>query len=329
MPALSVILVNYRRPDDTVDCVRSLADSTFRDMQIIIVDNGSGDGSVERLRRECPETIFILSPRNLGFAGGNNLGIRRALDDGSSFILLLNNDTVVDPETLEALVRTIRAEPGTGIVGAKIVYHDRPDILWFAGGYLNANAARAGHHGIGKPDGPPFNTRKPCEYITGCCLLARREVFEAVGMLPAPYFAYMEDAEFCFRARNAGYAVLYEPRARVLHKISMTTRWDSPAYIYLNLRNRLLFLQRNSRPALWMPHLPTLIYFYMRQMIRLFVRGRGTPALRAAWFAIVDGLRGFTGEDGSGRLPMLQAADDAKGDAHVNTDGLSGTGHAL
>jgi GT2 family glycosyltransferase len=312
MPALSIILVNYRRPDDTVACVRSIAGSTFRDMQIIIVDNGSGDGSADRFGRECPGTTLIRSSRNLGFAGGNNLGIRRALNDGSRCILLLNNDTIVDPETVETLMTTIRAEPGAGIVGAKIVYHDSPDILWFAGGYLNTNAARGGHYGIGKPDGPPFNVPKPCEYITGCCLLARREVFEAGGMLSTPYFAYMEDAEFCLRARNAGYAVLYEPRARVLHKISMTAQWDSPAYIYLNLRNKFLFLQRNSRPALWAPHLPFLVYFYVRQMIRLLVRRRGPLALRAAWYAIIDGLRGFTGEDGSGRLSLLLATGDAR-----------------
>jgi GT2 family glycosyltransferase len=312
MPALSIILVNYRRPDDTVECVRSLSGSTFRDVQIIIVDNGSGDGSTDRLRRECAGTILITSPRNVGFAGGNNLGIRRALDDGSRFILLLNNDTIIDPGTIEALMATIRAGRRTGIVGAKIVYYDRPDILWFAGGYLNPNAARAGHHGIGKPDGPAFHSPKPCEYVTGCCLLARREVFEAVGMLPTPYFAYMEDAEFCLRTRRAGYAVLYEPRARVLHKISMTTRWDSPAYIYLNLRNKLLFLKRNSRPALWAPHLPSLLYFYLRQMIRLLLRGHGPVALRAAWYAIIDGLRGFTGEDGSGRLPLLLATGETK-----------------
>ncbi len=312
MPALSVILVNFRRPDDTVDCVCSLRGSTFRDMQIIIVDNASDDGSADRLRSECPETLLIRSSRNLGFAGGNNLGIRRALEDGSRFVLLLNNDTTVDPGTIEALMATIRAEPRAGIVGAKIVYHDRPAILWFAGGSLNVHAARSSHDGMGKPDGPPFNSPKPCEYVTGCCLLTRREVFEAVGMLPTPYFAYMEDAEFCLRTRNAGYAVLYEPRARVLHKISMTSEWDSPAYIYLNLRNKLIFLRRNSRPALWVPHLPSLLYFYVRQLVRLLVRGHGPVALRAAWYAIIDGLRGFTGEDGSGRLPLLLAMSAAE-----------------
>lgn len=312
MLTLSIILVNYRRPDDTVECVRSLLSSTFRDMQIIVVDNGSGDGSADRLRRECPGTIVIPSSRNLGFAGGNNLGIRRALDDGSHFVLLLNNDTIVDPGTIETLMTTIRAHVRTGIVGAKIVYYDRPDILWFAGGYLNTNAARAGHHGIGKPDGPAFNSPKPCAFVTGCCLLVRREVLEAVGMLPTPYFAYMEDAEFCLRTRNAGYAVLYEPRARVLHKVSTTTHWDSPAYIYLNLRNKLLFLRRNSRPVLWAPHLPCLLYFYVRQMVRLLLRRHGPVALRAAWYAIIDGLKGCTGEDGSGRLSLLLATSETK-----------------
>jgi GT2 family glycosyltransferase len=305
MAELAIILLNYGGAKDTEECVRSLEKSTYRDFEIIIVDNGSRDGSVERLRGACPDALLLVNEKNLGFAEGNNVGIRRAFQDECRYILLLNNDTVVEPNTLGELVNGFSSRENVGIVGGKILYYDQPDVLWFAGGYFNEHSAFGRHDGIGKHDSPAFSQARTSNYMTGCCLLARREVFDAVGLLAKEYFAYLEDVEFCVRARQKGFSILYVPTARVYHKVSRTSSWDSPMYLYLNLRNKLLFLRRNAAVADWLPHVPRLLSFYVRQFARVILRGKGFTCLRACSFGLVDGLRNYTGECGEGRLPAL------------------------
>lgn len=305
MSELSIILVNYKRAQDTIECVHSFEKSTFTNYDVIIVDNGSNDGSIDELVTHCVHATIIPAGVNMGFAEGNNVGIREALRRGSRQILLLNNDTIIQPDTLGALSEVLSTSPNVGIVGAKIYYHDRPNILWFAGGYFNVNSAFYGHHGIGKEDVGQFDNMKDCDYVTGCCLLFRREVAESVGLLESAYFAYLEDADFCIRARRASYRVVYQPRATLYHKVSTTSTWDSPAYIYFNLRNKLIFLERHSTFSRRLPHIPRLIYFYTRQFIRLIVKWHDMTKTRAAWYGLVDGLRSYTGAHGEGRMTEI------------------------
>ena len=307
MPELAVILVNYRRPDDTIECVRSLRQSTFTDFRLIIVDNASGDGSVERLRNDCPEALLIAHPTNLGFAEGNNAGIRVALAEGAQLVLLLNNDTIVDPDALHVLVRTMEDHYTAGIVGAKIRYYDRKNILWFAGGYINRHSTFGGHYGLNTEDRGQFDTLRSCDFVTGCTLLFRRALVDQVGMLERSYFAYLEDVEFCVRAGDAGYDILYQPGAIIYHKVSSTSSWDSPVYIYFNLRNKIIFLRRNSSVLRWLPHLPHLAYFYLRQFARLVFKWHDIRGTRAAWLGLRDGLRNFTGSHGEGSLDRIVA----------------------
>lgn len=305
MAALSVILVNYKRARDTIDCVRSLEQSTFPDFDIIIVDNGTAEGTRSLFTSECPRATLIPSERNLGFAEGNNVGIREALRRGSTYILLLNNDTVIDKHALAEMVKSLSDDPGVGIVGAKIYYFDRPDVLWFAGAYLNAHAARIKHYGIGEKDSGNYDGERPTDYVTGCCLMFRREIADRIGLLDKAYFAYLEDADFCLRARAAGFTMRYQPSAIIYHKVSSTSAWDSPVYIYFNLRNKLLFLRRHSSFFRWLPYLPSIVYYYARQFIRLAFKWRDVQKVRAAWYGMVDGLRDYTGEVGEGRMPLI------------------------
>jgi GT2 family glycosyltransferase len=312
MPELAIILLNYGGAKDTEECVRSLEKSAYRDFEITIVDNASRDGSVESLRAACPHSLLIANEKNLGFAEGNNVGIRRALQQGRRFVLLLNNDTVVEPDTLGGLMSALRRHPDAGIVGGKILYYDHPELIWFAGGYFNEHSALGGHCGIGKADAPAFSREGPSPYMTGCCLLARREVFDTVGLLAKEYFAYLEDVEFCIRARRKGFSIVYAPAARIYHKVSRTSAWDSPMYLYLNLRNKILFLRRNTPATEWLPNVPRLAFFYCRQFLRVIFRRMGIVRMRACWFGLVDGLRNFTGEYGEGRLGEI---DEHRADA--------------
>lgn len=305
VPELSIILVNHRRATDTIECVRSLRQSTYKGFELIIVDNGSGDESIDQLRRECPEARLIVNESNMGFAEGNNAGIREST--GSEFILLLNNDTIVDPAALSALVQTLKNDPAAAIVGAKIYYFDRPNVLWFAGGHFNQHSTFGGHDGLNEEDCGAYDTLRPCDFVTGCCLLFRRQLVNRVGLLERSYFAYLEDVEFCIRTRAASYLVMYQPQAKIYHKVSSTSSWDSPVYIYFNLRNKIVFLRRNSSVTRWLPHLPHLIYFYVRQFVRLMFKWHDAQGTRAAWLGLRDGLRNTTGSYGEGSLERVIA----------------------
>jgi GT2 family glycosyltransferase len=305
MPELAVILVNFKRPEDTIECVQSLRRSTYTDFEIIIVDNNSADDSIERLRLHCPDATLIVNASNRGFAEGNNTGIREALARRATYILLLNNDTVIDPDALRVLTLTMKDQRQPGIAGAKIYYFDRPLTLWFAGGYFNPHSTFGGHYGFDEEDRGQYDTPRTCDYITGCCLLFRADLVHRIGLLERSYFAYMEDAEFCIRARRAGYPILYQPAAKIYHKVSRTSSWDSPTYIYFVLRNKIIFLRRNAALIQWLPHLPHLVYFYIRQFVRLIFKWRDLPGARAAWLGLRDGLRNTTGTYGEGSLNTL------------------------
>ena len=188
--------------------------------RIYVVDNGSTDGSVGSLQREYGNRIVLVANgRNLLYAGGNNVGIRRALSDACSHILLLNNDTVVDTAFLSKLLLTTAAHPDA-VLCPKIYYADRPSVLWYAGGTLNLRRARIAHRGIREVDRGQYDEDESTAWATGCALFAPREIFEAVGPLDEQFQLYCEDVDFCLRARNAGYRILYVPEAKVWHKVS-------------------------------------------------------------------------------------------------------------
>ena len=302
---LSVILVNYKRSDLTVDCVRSLEGSTYKDFQIIIIDNDATEDSTVTLKTRCPEATVISVRGNIGFAEGNNVGIREALSGGSKWILLLNNDTLVHRDLLKNLVETAEGNKLVGVIGGKIYYHDNPDTLWFAGGHLEIDKALGTHIGIGGKDDGSFDHATDTDYITGCCMFVKREVFESAGLLDTRLFLYFEDADFCVRAKDSGYVILFQPRAVLYHRVSISTRHDSPVYIYFNLRNKIIFLRKHSAVRKWVKHLPYLTYFYFRQIARLLLKWHDLRGVRAACLGLWDGLRNYTGQAGEGSLYKL------------------------
>jgi GT2 family glycosyltransferase len=306
MSFLAVILVNYGDPGDTIACVESLGKSTGVDYRIYVVDNASTAETADRLRTGCPNVTLMTNAENIGFGGGNNTGITRAFGDGADLVLLLNNDTIVAPETLSALAEPFSRSPRAGVAAAKIYYHSEPDLLWYAGGRLSVNAARVAHVGLGTKDAGQFDRLAETDYATGCSLLFSREVYDAIGMLDDGFFAYYEDADFSVRARKAGFPVLFVPAARVWHKVSTTSGWDSPVYIYFNLRNKLLFVRKHASVPGAILAVPELCYYFGRQFIRLILKRRNLTAAKAAWMGTIDGLRGLKGVHGRGRLQQVK-----------------------
>jgi GT2 family glycosyltransferase len=222
IPLTYVIVLNWNGRTDTLECLASLGRASHPSMRVLVVDNGSTDGSQDAIRHEYPGVTLVETGTNLRFAGGNNAGIRAALAQGAEQIMLLNNDTTVDPHFLEAMTGTLQSSPATGIVAPKILYAGDPARLWYAGGEISFWTGTMRHRGIREPDDGRFDVACETGYATGCCFLARRSTVEKVGGLDESYFIYAEDADWCMRARRAGFRIVYEPRARIWHKVSVS-----------------------------------------------------------------------------------------------------------
>ena len=211
------------------------------------MDNGSERDEAAMLRERYPDITVLRSAENLGFAGGNNLGIRAATGD---CLLLLNNDTEVADDTLHHLCDTLDADPAIGAVCPKIRFHEPPQAIQFAGYTpLTRITLRNALIGFGEPDSGRFDTPHDTPYAHGAAMMVRREAIERAGMMPEEYFLYYEELDWSVRIREAGYRIAYDPRATVFHKESATTGRQSPLRSYYLTRNRLLFARRNRRGA--------------------------------------------------------------------------------
>ncbi|HEY7394796.1 MAG TPA: glycosyltransferase family 2 protein [Gemmatimonadaceae bacterium] len=237
LPSVVVVLLNWCSERDTVDCIESLRRATYPALRILLVDNGSSDGSGDRLHARFPDLSYLPTGANLGYAGGNNRGFERALADGAEFILVLNNDTIVDPTCVEWLVNTAQAT-NAALVSPKILYHDAPDTIWFAGGDFSPLRVQGRHRGEGTKDSHTEAGSSPITFATGCCFLIRSSVLRKLGGFDESYFIYVEDTELSVRLSRAGEHLLYEPRARVLHRIPRGRQTETPFQIRQRDRNR-------------------------------------------------------------------------------------------
>ncbi len=229
--------------------------SDYDNLEVVLVDNGSPDGSGDRLKSAFPDVCFIQTGRNLGYTGGNNRGIEAALRIDPRYVLVLNNDTVVDPGCVSCLVDAAESLPCVGAVGAKILEYQRPDRIWFAGGSLSRVRMIGKHQQAGELDGKAgvAQTRE-VSFLTGCCLLLPRGVLHEVGSFKEELFMYVEDVELCLRLVAAGYRLYYQPRARLWHRSSPPGESPpAPWQIVLRDRNRSrvarMYLSRVERLA--------------------------------------------------------------------------------
>jgi len=246
-PSVSIIILNYNGREDTLACLRSMEHLTYPNVQVIVVDNGSTDGSVEAFRDQHPRFKLIETGANLGFTGGNNIGIRHALEQGADYVMLLNNDTIVAPDMLDVMVEVMEANPKVGVTCPMIYYYDLPETIWSAGGSIDWSRGSTGMIGIDEEDKAQFGPHpRSVDFVTGCAILARRVVWEKARLLDDKFFMYYEETEWCVRARRAGFEIMHIPAAMVWHKISVAQRAASiPTYYYMT-RNRLLFLYRTG-----------------------------------------------------------------------------------
>jgi GT2 family glycosyltransferase len=246
MSDIHIIILNWNGLEDTLECLSSVEKITYKTFRATVVDNGSTDGSVENIRLKFPEVTVIENEKNLGFAEGNNVGIRYALNHGADYVFILNNDTVVAPDILSAFLDVAENSSHAGIVGGKILFHSVPNRIWFAGGKWVPNQGHCIHVGWGETDdGLSFDAVTENDCVSGCAMFVKRIVAEKVGLFAPEFYLTFEDTDWCFRARKQGYQCLYAPKAKVWHKVSATFGGKTPIYSYYFERNRLLWAKRN------------------------------------------------------------------------------------
>lgn len=241
-PLLSIITVNYRQAQVTNQLLVSLGNMPWRNYEVIIVDN-SENGDADNITLTDPRVQLIVSPRNEGFAAGNNIGLREAKGD---YLLLLNNDTEVAPDFIEPLVNYLAEHHEAGAVCPKIKYYYAPQMIQYAGfSSMNPFTLRMRAWGSHEQDSAEYGSVRETDFAHGCAMMIPRKVYDRVGTMPEEYFLYYEEHEWSARIRRSGYRIFCVPQSVIWHKESVSVDKLSPMKTYYISRNRILFMRRN------------------------------------------------------------------------------------
>lgn len=240
-PTFSVVILNWNGRDYLEACLTALMAQEPPPDRVVLVDNGSSDGSAEFVRERFPQVAVRENGGNLGFAAGNNAALR---DETAEVVVLLNPDVVLSSGALAALAGALDTEPSIGIAGAKLWYPDG-ETIQHGGGYITHPQALPGHYGIGRPDAGDHDAAREVEYVIGAATALRRSMLDEIGLLDEGYFLYFEDVDLCARARRAGYRVVYRPQATGVHVESATAAKGSFAYLHRFHSGRWRFLLKH------------------------------------------------------------------------------------
>jgi GT2 family glycosyltransferase len=252
-PSVLIIVLCHNGVELTLACLESLNNVQYPRFDVLAVDNASTDDTPLMVHQRFPHVNVIETSANLGYAAGNNLGLRHALDNGYDYALLLNNDTEVAQDFLHKLVETCESDQQIGVAGPKIYLHERPNVIYTAGGAINWHAGTTETIGIGVEDRGQFDTRQDVDFINGCAFMARCEAIRQTGLIDVRFGMYFEEVEWCVRIARAGWRLVYAPASVVWHKIKLERHDQSPRVTYYMARNRLLFLRlTGAPPSAWM-----------------------------------------------------------------------------
>lgn len=274
-PFVSIISINYNTTAVTCEMLESLKKISYKNFEVIIVDNASIENPEKVLQLNYPEVKFIRSEVNLGFSGGNNLGLTKATGE---YILFLNNDTEVDSNFISPLVSILEENQNIGIVSPKIIYFNSGNKIQYVGcSNVNPYTGRNKRIGYLEIDKGEFDEARPTDLIHGAAMMVPKKVINEVGGMPEIYFLYYEEIDWCETIKRSGYTAYVQPASIVYHKESQSTGKNSPLKIYYMTRNRLLFLRRNTngvRKVSW------IIFFSLisvpKNVIMFFVKNELT-----------------------------------------------------
>ena len=296
---VAIILINWNSYDLTRDTLNSLQKVSYKDLDVIVVDNGSSDGSGDRLEVEFSEVILLKSASNTGFTGGNNLGFQYAMEQGYTYAMMLNNDVEVEPDFLEPLVYALDENKSIAAVQPLIYFHHDRELIWNAGSVRNSWTGETITLDYNVRDSGLERRwiRKNVDWLTGCAFMVRTDILKEIGLLKEEFFIYYEDVDLSFRIMKAGFESGYEPSSVIFHIAGMSHKskekgpegFLNPKVHYLNARNRLWILKQYTRKGF----VPTVIIYqlgyYLAVSFYFILRGRFTKL--GAWLrGMKDGL---------------------------------------
>jgi len=293
---ITVVVLNWNSHEITAECIRSLRATDGPDFEILVVDNGSTDGSVEMLPQEFPQITVLPQERNLGFAAGCNVGMRHALANDAEYVLLLNNDTVVAPDFIREMLAAIESDPSIGAVCPKIYFADEPEMIWYAGADFSLWTGTAKHRGWKEVDRGQFDQHEEITQATGCAMLVRCSAVRAVGLLDEQFWAYAEDLDWSVRFLKRGYLLAFAPKARLWHCCGATAVKSMGAGSqairqFFSTRNMVLVARKHLR---WW-QIPSYMLGFGITHILLYTTLRlwrcDFPALLAVYKGLAQGLR--------------------------------------
>ena len=290
---ITILILNWNSGDMTAECVRSLLKMRAKDYEIIVVDNGSKDGSVKYLQEQFPQITILPQDHNLGFAAGCNVGIKLALERGAKYVLPLNNDTVVDADFLKELERAAEEHAQAAMVSPKIYFWDLPDRLWWAGGEFSLWTGIAKHVGRKEVDKGQFDSNREVDWATACAVLLKCDVLRETGLFDESFIGNGEDLDLSLRIRKASHRIWYAPKAKLWHKEGVDYRKNVGEQMrkFTGTRNSLYVMYKHANFVQWITFIPNFLVRHMAFYIALsLVRAD----FRSAW-AVIRGVGAFPG----------------------------------
>lgn len=302
-PKVSIVILNWNGLEDTIECLESLQKITYPNYEVIIVDNGSTGDDAQVLKEKFGRYIYLIeNDRNYGFAGGSNIGIRYALNKSNpDYLLLLNNDTIVDPQFVTEMVKVAESDPAIGITGAKIYSYYNPKLVQFVWGKIDLwkgqtiftprmAAERIKEIEI---DRGQYDSIREVDWVTGCCFLIKKKALENIGLLDEGYFCYWDDVDYCLRAKRANYKSIYVPTVKVWHKLGQSEKRITGLSCYYGVRNRFRFTKKYATPWQYRCFLVYFFGFYFWIATGYYLILHRSPRLVCSyWKGIKDGLSG-------------------------------------
>jgi GT2 family glycosyltransferase len=262
-PKVTVITLNWNRKEDTIECVKSLLALDYPNYEVVVVDNGSTDGSVETFKQHFPSITVIENKTNLGYGQGFNKGIEYALAKGAKYMLVINNDAIIDNKSLAELVRVAESDPKIGLVSGKTYYYNAPNRLQTVGKIANFTTGAVRNVGLDEIDNGQHDELKEYHFLDDVYWLARGELFKKIGLYDKNFFIYYEEVDLCARASKAGYKIIYTPHAKIWHKqFTSTGGRVNPFLTYHITRNRIIFMKRNATQSQFIRF--ALYYIFIR-----------------------------------------------------------------
>lgn len=279
-PLVSILTVQYNQVDMTLQFLESISQIDYDNYEVVVVDNASSQDATRRLQEKMPEATIVLSETNLGFAGGNNLGLKKC---SGELVLFINNDTEVEPDFLSNMIHTWKSIPKIGMMSPRIRYYEPNDIVQYAGATeLSSFTLRNRSLGYGEIDRGQFNRSYSTAFIHGAAMLVPKDVIEKVGLMEQRFFLYYEEYDWCARIKAAGYSIEFCGEALVYHKESMSVGKVSPLKTYYMTRNRIWYAMRNIKGFKKLITLAYLYFIALPKQLLVFLFQKRFDLLRAA-----------------------------------------------